>query len=544
MLGGSPRLAILVVLALASGAAAEATATAEDPFVAAVAERGLGIDDASLVAYLRQMLPTDDSRRRSALLFERLADRDVADRDAATRALSDWPNLPADQLNEALHSDDPEVRARAARVAGESASGRPYALLYDVLKGVAHRRLHDAVPVLLRVVPLCEQDRLAAAARDALCAAATSEDADALRAAIAETNADTRAAAVAALAAALGQGAQADMRPLLDDPSPRARLEAARTLASLGDRDALPVLGELLGCDDRRTRKTAARVLVALTEKRFDYSPTDDPATQREALDVWRNWIASNAKSIELRLPLHLTMDMLGRTLVCEQGVGRVVEVDARGKVTFQVNVRYPWGCQGLADGHRLVALWQDAAVVEYDADGKEIWRQQHLPGGPTNVQRLEDGHTLIPCSDANKIVEVDHDGKVVWELAVVGRPADARRLDNGHTLISLHHGNAVIEVDRNGREVWRVGGLAGPVEAQRLDNGDTLVCDANSGRVIEFDRDGKAAWSKDGYQNPWDAQRLPDGTTLIADSTGVHQVDRQGKTIWHYAGGNRVNRY
>src|SRR5437588_2581171 len=153
MIAGALWRAILVVLMMAAPAAAGATVTPDDPFAAALAERGIGTDDAGLVAYLRQMLPTDESRQRAAVLFEQLADRDVAVRDAATRSLSDWPNLPADQINDALHSDDPEVRSRAARVAAEAAGGRSMAVLYDVLKVVAHRKLHDAVPVLLRLIP-------------------------------------------------------------------------------------------------------------------------------------------------------------------------------------------------------------------------------------------------------------------------------------------------------------------------------------------------------------------------------------------------------
>jgi hypothetical protein len=536
-------LVFLAAPVLAMGAG-PATAPVEDPFAAALAEHGIATDDAGLVSFLQRMLPTSETRERVAKLIEQLSDPDVAVREAATRSLIDWPNVPADQLNEALHADDPEMRLRAARVRDEATSGRAYALLYDVLKMIEHRRLHAAVPDLLRVIPLCDRDRLAVAARDALRTTATELDAKALREALNRPDADVRAAAALALAEVLGERAESAIRPLLADPSARVRAAAARVFATRGDRAALPVLANLIGCDDSRTRKEAARILTALTARHFDYSPADDPAGQQHELAAWRNWIKANATTAELHLPLRLPSEMLGRTLICEQGTGRVVEVDAHRKITFQINVRYPWGCEGLPDGHRLIALWQDAAVVEYDASGKEVWRTQHLPGGPTNVQRLDDGHTLIPCSDGNKVLEVDNHGKVVWELPIGGRPADARRLDNGHTLISLHHGNAVIEVDRNGKETWRIGGLGGPVEAQRLDNGNTLVCDANAGRAIEFDRNGKRVWSKEGYQNPWDAQRLPDGTTLIADSAGVHQVDVQGKTLWEYAGGNRVNRY
>src|SRR5437764_12138240 len=100
---GSPRTAMLVVLAIAAAAAGPAAATPEDPFAAALAERGIATDDADLVAYLQRMLPTDESRRRAAELFEQLADRDIAVRDAATRSLGDWPGLPADQLDQALH---------------------------------------------------------------------------------------------------------------------------------------------------------------------------------------------------------------------------------------------------------------------------------------------------------------------------------------------------------------------------------------------------------------------------------------------------------
>ena len=78
---------------------------------------------------------------------------------------------------------------------------------------------------------------------------------------------------------------------------------------------------------------------------------------------------------------------------------------------------------------------------------------QVRTSGGRLEV--LPNGHVLIPEMDNNRVVEYDADGQNVWEVAV-DQPIAAVRLPNGNTLITLMRQKSAIEVDRAGKEVWQ----------------------------------------------------------------------------------------
>ena len=129
--------------------------------------------------------------------------------------------------------------------------------------------------------------------------------------------------------------------------------------------------------------------------------------------------------------------------------------------------------------------------VIEYDDDGKEVWRKEGLPGPPYSVQRLDNGNTLVACADNQQLVEIAPDGTLTT-INVQGRPMSAQRLENGNTLVALQQGNRVVEVDRAGKIVWEIRTGNNPANAVRLENGNTLVCLMCSRQVVEYDPTGK----------------------------------------------------
>lgn len=93
------------------------------------------------------------------------------------------------------------------------------------------------------------------------------------------------------------------------------------------------------------------------------------------------------------------------------------------------------------AAGAFLVAHHDQDEVVEYNAQGRAIWRVAARI--PWCAVRLRGGHTLISSHDAY-VREVDAEGRVVWEFTQKDVPdiavwclQEASRLDNGNTLIS-----------------------------------------------------------------------------------------------------------
>jgi hypothetical protein len=179
------------------------------------------------------------------------------------------------------------------------------------------------------------------------------------------------------------------------------------------------------------------------------------------------------------------------------------------------------------------VAIFAQSMVIEYGADGQEVWRKEGLPGAPYSVQRFESGSTLVACADAEQIVEIAPDGELTT-TSVQGRPISAQRLDSGNTLCALQRGQRVVEIDRAGKIVWeiRTGPNSAPGNAVRLENGNTLVCLTSSRQIVEYDPTGKTiVWRSTGGRlvNPYGVQRLPNGTTIVADYQGLHEFDATG---------------
>ena len=104
-----------------------------------------------------------------------------------------------------------------------------------------------------------------------------------------------------------------------------------------------------------------------------------------------------------------------------------------------------------LANGNYLVPHLLAFKVKEYLPDGavvKVFKTDLEELGGreaknwPFTAIRLENGNTLVNLTNGNKTVEFDRDGKVVWKVSnkdVDGRFADpcgGQRLANGNTII------------------------------------------------------------------------------------------------------------
>ena len=79
-----------------------------------------------------------------------------------------------------------------------------------------------------------------------------------------------------------------------------------------------------------------------------------------------------------------------------------------------------------LPSGRVLIPMWGEGKVVEFDADGKEIWSAQ--VNNPVSAFRLPNGNTLVASMGTGKVVELDRNGKEVWQHSAEGRPWRVRR--------------------------------------------------------------------------------------------------------------------
>jgi HEAT repeat protein len=499
--------------------------------------------------YLLALHPGPEIRRQTARLIRRLGDESFAERQQAMKQLLRMPMPDTRQLQAAAAEGDPEVRWRAATVAADVDNRRDEVLL-AAYKTIAQRELSGLAEPVLGSLPLVSKPYLRRQAQAALAATCAESDVPLLAQRLDDDSPHVRIAALATLAAVKGRApgdVAAEARRMLSDEDDQVRLTAAVALARLGRRESLAQLEKLLGSGRLQVRLEAARTLRSLTGQMIAFTAYESPDVRDKQRAAWRRWIEADGATAELQLPLRRVAYELGRTLVCNYTESKLYEYDARHKLIWEKSVGpQPWCCQGLPDGHRLVASYNNKDVVEYDETGKEVWSAKDLPGGPTGVQRLENGNTLIACTDSGQVVEVDPHGKVVWDIHLEGRPVEAQRLDSGRTLVVLQNAGRVVEVDRKGKVLWDLSDAASTFSAQRLDSGNTLVCVMGVGEVVEYDREKKKVWSHGGLSNPYDVQRTAAGTTMIVDATGVTEVDRNNKVVWHLpmSGVSRAYRY
>jgi hypothetical protein len=479
------------------------------------------------------MQPGSESEKRQQRLVKQLGDDNYYVREAATKTLLQLPVVSSGLLAKAIQEGDPEVRWRATIVL-KSAGQRTSELLHAALRVIVRRKLAGLAPEVLGTMYLCETPALQEAASQALTATAGKDDVERLRKLLSDKSRPARIAALKAIATVLGKDAERDLDRLAADADDAVKLEALLALLERDRRDALVGLAALLESNEISVRVKAAQVLRAVSGKRFAFVAYEAPDKRRAAALAWRKWITEHSSTVAIKFPLRLSKVEIGRTLICDYQRNRLVELDSSGKQVWEHPVStHPWACQGLANGHRLVASYSSRSITEYDATGKTVWGHTNLPGGPTSVQRLDNGNTLVACTDSQQVLEVNRAGETVWKLSISNRPTDARRLENGNTLICLQNTSRVVEVDQNGKTVWELTGVSSPFSAYRLENGHTLVCCVGNGQVIEFDREKKPVWKQQGLSSPYAAQRLADGHTLIGTSTGLIEVDRDGKTRW-----------
>src|SRR5205085_2292638 len=158
------------------------------------------------------------------------------------------------------------------------------------------------------------------------------------------------------------------------------------------------------------------------------------------------------------------------KVLVVVAGSDHLVELGAGGEKVWEASHSWPWCCQGLPDGHRLVGSHHRRRVDEYDAEGKPVWSLD-VEGGVNALQRLPSGKTLIAFTGGGvaKVREYNPDKAAGWEVSLPGSPQDMWRLDGGHILVALDRSGRVAQLDRSGRVVWEMKDLKRPFSAQRI---------------------------------------------------------------------------
>lgn len=158
-------------------------------------------------------------------------------------------------------------------------------------------------------------------------------------------------------------------------------------------------------------------------------------------------------------------------------------------------------------------------------------------PHGQFRHIRMTRAGTFLVANLSGRVVEYSADGKEIWEVTAPAAWA-AVRLRNGNTLISGDAKGFAREVNPKGEIVWEFTQADVPnikifniQEVTRLDNGNTIISNWCAGsvkdtadwkktvQIIEVTRDKKVVW----------ALRSWEGEADLGPATSIHLLDQKG---------------
>ena len=185
-----------------------------------------------------------------------------------------------------------------------------------------------------------------------------------------------------------------------------------------------------------------------------------------------------------------------GRTMIVENGVGRIIEVDDAGKLVHEMKYRVSQPnahsdvrqAYKLPSGNYLVCHEKEGRLTEYAPHGDIVWEYEV----PLFDKPLAGGH-----------------GPEAWGNQLF----NARRLENGNTLIATGNGHSVIEVTPTKEIVWQLHQhdlpgitLAWTTTLEVLPSGNILLGNCHAGKdnpqLIELTREKQVVWTF----HDWDA--------------------------------------
>lgn len=508
---------------------------------------GLDPDGPALLDFFRNQTLTGTKREKIATLVQQLGDRSFKIRDKSSAELSALGMVAVPFLRQAVTSADPEVACRAEACLRQIEEkdlrvGVPTA----AARLLAARQPAGAAEVLLDFVPSVENDSVAEEVRTALVALAVHDGKPdrVLLEALDDPVSARRGTAVETLSQAGLAKQQPEVRRLLNDPDPLVRQRAALALTMAREKEAIPVLIDLLvTLPPGRGRQVEALLLQLAADTAPQIRLAQDEASRRKCRDAWAAWWHEHNDKVNLA-KLAGVEPLRGYTLLVLLDAGRVVEVDADNKPRFQIDgLQFPLDAQMLPEDRVLIAEHHASRVTERNRFGEILW--EHRVQLPLAAQRLPNGHTFIATQ--MQFLEVNADGRVLKARALPSGESimKAQMLANGE-IACVTNSSRFVRLDATGKEIQSI-----PVNVQtsggRIDvlpNGRVLVPELKNNRVVEYDADGKIVWQVPSNE-PIAAVRLANGNTLVTsyNQPRAVELDRTGKEVWEYKTDTRVTR-
>src|SRR5579871_1348654 len=278
-----------------------------------------------LLAVVREHTLTWQLRRKVGELIRKLGDDDFRVREAAQTELHRLGRIALPQLREAKSSQDLETVSRARRLIERIEQESWRHLPSAAVSLLAMRKPPGAAEALVAYLPLADDDNLADDVKKSLTVLAIRDgkvDA-ALTRGLSDDLPQVRTIVAEALIQGGGTEGRALTGKLLKDRVPTVRMRIALALATAGEREAVPVLIDLLPVVSDEQLGQVEDALHQLAGESAPETPGNTgPANRKQSHDAWVAWWRMNGSSIDLTR-LH-TRPWYGYTLLCDSSRNRV----------------------------------------------------------------------------------------------------------------------------------------------------------------------------------------------------------------------------
>lgn len=497
---------------------------------------GIATDDRSLLDFFRKQTADSETLRQASQLIEQLGSDSFAVREQASAELTALGPRVLPLVQQTIRQTaDLEIRRRCRDAERQLQSYQPAALAAAAARLLGLRKPSGTAETLLAFLPGPYEESVGEEIQNTLAAVVRSHgeiDPRFLHALSSSVPAQRRAAAVALCRLGVSEHWPA-LRKLLREPDTNVRFPIARELAGAGDRQAVPVLIDLLAQLPLEQAEQVEELLYCLAGSHAPaVSLGQDAAGQRKCRDAWQQWWRERGEQVDMAV-LKNHEHQLGYTLMVLLHDNRVVEWDRDSKPRWQIGgLAAPLDAEVLPGRRVLIAEHDGKRVSERNFRGEILWEKQ-LAEPPIHAQRLPDGSTFI--ATRRELIEVDRAGKreILRYRSANSNIITARRCRDGR--IACIEKGSYFELSSTGEEQRRFAAPPGVITTNALTllpNGHFLIASYGGGTVREYDRGGNVAWEiKMG--RPLCAVRLPDGHTLVSSQNMVLiEFDRAGKEI------------
>jgi PQQ-like domain len=491
----------------------------------------LGIDTTpqGVLKYLRSCIPKTYTPEQARALVAALGDDSFAEREKAWQELIHCLKFPRELLLSATESDDLEVRWRALLIL-EQRGKLDWRGFHAALRRVTHDPPPGTLETVVELAANYLEDYHIAVFDQVLPTLMHEQNAPWVLSLRNDPQEAKRWIAAKLLLPTHPTEARAALLQLSEGSAQsRFTLLAAKMLANQGERAALASLVRLVGSSDRAISEDSASFLQSLTQHEFPW-PVANPQARDQQLTQLQTWLNSEGARVTLHFPVADSVvqrgNLSGNTLISTGGKGLITELTPDGKSVWAY-ASNAWSAEKMKNGNYLIASYNSNQVLEVDAAGKIVWQLDGV--NAMRAKPLADEHVLIACFSAKRVYELDENHKEVWEHTTPENCFDAERLSNGNTVFACP--NLICEITPAG-EVVRSLEVKGRVNSvQIIPGGNWLVANYELSEVQLYNRLGEKIWHV-AERHPSDAFRLRNGNTLITSEQRCIEVDRDGKLI------------